>query len=130
MEKQRMTKIREYLNEKLDAGEGIQKEINDGGSHLYYEVVKATKIVYLHDLYVAGKDRGQGKGTTLVNQMIKDYKGYTVWVGAISKGMQKVAEKLGFEKVSGKSFRGMTIPKDELPKGVKYANAVIYRKKI
>ena len=117
------------LNERISAGEGQDLEITIGDSRVLYELVKGTKIVYVHDVYVESSDRGKGLGTKLVNAVVKKHRGYTFWIASTASPMNRVSEKAGFEKICDKNYKNCKVPEEDLPSGVAFENATVYRLK-
>jgi GNAT superfamily N-acetyltransferase len=117
------------LNEQISTGEGQDLEFAIGDSTVDYELIKKTKIVYVHDLFVFTSDRGKGMATKLVKELVKKYKGHTFWLASTNPTMNRVSEKVGFEKICDKNFKNCKMPEEDLPKGIKLSNATVYRLK-
>jgi len=78
---------------------------------------------YLHDVYVEKGERGAGFGLKAVRDTVDAYPDKEIWVASTSKGMDKIAEKLGFEKVAGKGRKPEGIPEQ-----VSQNNATVWKK--
>ncbi len=102
--------------------EGPLKVTLPGGKGWVEGEITADKF-YLHDVYVEKGERGAGFGLKAVKDTVDAYPDKEVWVASTSKGMDKIAEKLGFEKVAGKGRKPEGIPEQ-----VSQNNANVWRK--
>ncbi len=120
-------RLTRYINEQISAGEGENLELAIGDSTVDYELVRKSKIIYVHDLFVFSSARKKGFGTKLIKALVKKYKGYTFWLASTNPTMNRVSEKAGFEKICDNNFKNCKIPEGNLPKGVRLSNATVYR---
>lgn len=84
----------------------------------YAEVEIFSDRLTIHDVFVEGEARGKGLATRLVDAALKENPQLPAWIASTSKGMDRVAEKLGFERAE----------RAEAPEEARFSNARVWRR--
>ena len=100
----------------------IEKEI-EGGKGWVGATVEGERL-FVEDVFVEKGERRSGLGEKAVREVLAENPGKEVWIASTSKGMDRIAEKLGFEKVAGKGRKS-----ESLPDQVRVQNAKVWRRK-
>lgn len=104
------------ISKKIISSKGIRLSTKDGKQetgriylYLLYNDLHPEPVGYLEDLFINEKYRGQGIGTELIQQLVKEAKKHKCYkIVATSRKarpkVHKLYQKLGFEK-RGYEFR-------------------------
>lgn len=112
--------VRPHEASTLSLNKGEHFRSSEGNSYADYEVMPDGSIV-LHDVWTDESQRNQGVATKLIKDIIEKHPDATIWTGAVSPGMDKISENLGF-----KLHRKKQTSTVNTPKSVDYSNANVW----